>query len=427
MANVQLTGNFLATARCLIFGDGGGISWAFNPNTNTLTASATGGGAFVNSISSATLTVAGASNTPTINLSSTQVTNIAMGGTALQSISIATGAGLTGGPLAASGTTVALSAASIASLALANSAVQPGGLPVGANPSASVGLSANPGTAVTYMRSDGSPALSVTIMPTWTGLHTFNGGVVVGSPGAGTAVAITNATGNTLTLTGANGTIAFDSSGDQIAFSRNGFNFITATGAAATLQIQASGASGTVNISTNGAAALSVNSSQQLAAAKSILAPATTQVFTGLANKKTALSTAASAVLTSDAALTVTCNETGWYDVEAFLVFYEATLGSGGFQFDFNAGSATIANPVFGVNGFVTAAVANAAITSISTATGFGTVGTSSAAPSWVRVKGTIQVTVAGTFGIRWAQNTILASDPTTLVAGSSIVLTKHG
>lgn len=40
---VQLTGNFLATARCLIFQDASGITWTFNPNTNALTASATGG------------------------------------------------------------------------------------------------------------------------------------------------------------------------------------------------------------------------------------------------------------------------------------------------------------------------------------------------------------------------------------------------
>ncbi len=44
MSSVKLTGNFLATARCLIFSDGGGITWTFNPNTNTLQASGSGGG-----------------------------------------------------------------------------------------------------------------------------------------------------------------------------------------------------------------------------------------------------------------------------------------------------------------------------------------------------------------------------------------------
>jgi hypothetical protein len=44
----------------------------------------------------------------------------------------------------------------------------------GANPSASVGLSAVNGAASTFMRSDGAPALSQSIVPTWTGAHTFS-------------------------------------------------------------------------------------------------------------------------------------------------------------------------------------------------------------------------------------------------------------
>lgn len=46
----------------------------------------------------------------------------------------------------------------------------------GANPSASVGLTAVNGAASTYIRSDGAPALSQAISPTWTGTHTFNNG-----------------------------------------------------------------------------------------------------------------------------------------------------------------------------------------------------------------------------------------------------------
>lgn len=42
-----------------------------------------------------------------------------------------------------------------------------------ANPSASIGLSAVNGTATTYLRSDGAPALSQAIAPTWTDVHTF--------------------------------------------------------------------------------------------------------------------------------------------------------------------------------------------------------------------------------------------------------------
>ncbi len=67
------------------------------------------------------VTVAG--NIP-IDLSAAVKTALADATTALQSISIATGTGLTGGPLGASGSTVALSATSIADLALAVSALQ---------------------------------------------------------------------------------------------------------------------------------------------------------------------------------------------------------------------------------------------------------------------------------------------------------------
>jgi hypothetical protein len=44
----------------------------------------------------------------------------------------------------------------------------------GANPTAAVGLSAVNGVATTYLRSDGSPALSQSIVPTWTGRHVFS-------------------------------------------------------------------------------------------------------------------------------------------------------------------------------------------------------------------------------------------------------------
>lgn len=42
-----------------------------------------------------------------------------------------------------------------------------------ANPSATIGLTAVNGSASTGIRSDGAPALSQAIVPTWTGVHTF--------------------------------------------------------------------------------------------------------------------------------------------------------------------------------------------------------------------------------------------------------------
>jgi hypothetical protein len=50
------------------------------------------------------------------------------------------------------------------------------GTPAGApaNPTALVGIVSVPGVAATVMRSDGAPALSQAIVPTWTGAHTFS-------------------------------------------------------------------------------------------------------------------------------------------------------------------------------------------------------------------------------------------------------------
>lgn len=58
----------------------------------------------------------------------------------------------------------------------------------GADPSASVGLTAVNGSASTFMRSDGAPALSQSIAPTWTGLHQW----VYGTAGSTYRVALSN-------------------------------------------------------------------------------------------------------------------------------------------------------------------------------------------------------------------------------------------
>ena len=49
------------------------------------------------------------------------------------------------------------------------------------NPSASIGLTAVNGSATTYLRSDGAPALSQAISPTWSGTHTFSNAPILSS------------------------------------------------------------------------------------------------------------------------------------------------------------------------------------------------------------------------------------------------------
>lgn len=72
----------------------------------------------------------------------------------------------------------------------------------GGNPSASVGLNAVNGTAGTFLRSDGAPALSQTIVPTWTGLHTFNSSTTHNG-----AIVYTSSTASRLLQTNAQSTI----------------------------------------------------------------------------------------------------------------------------------------------------------------------------------------------------------------------------
>lgn len=152
-----------------------------------------------------------------------------------------------------------------------------------------------------------------------------------------------------------------------------------------------------------------------------------TTALTGVAAFKPSDTTAATNVLTADATLSLTFNETGKYAFELWLPFFEATLGTGGFQFDLNSGTATVGAIVYGVDGFSTASVINAGITSVATATSAGSVATSSTAPSWFFAKGWLSITVAGTLVPRWAQASTLGADPTTLKTGAYFMAIKIG
>jgi hypothetical protein len=85
--------------------------------------------------------------------------------------------------------------------AASNVTITGGGGSTGANPTASVGLSAVNGTATTFLRSDGAPPISQSIVPTWTGIHTFSANPVLSSATPTiTFAASLAANNNTLTL-----------------------------------------------------------------------------------------------------------------------------------------------------------------------------------------------------------------------------------
>lgn len=196
MANVNLTGNFLATARCLIFADSATGVWSFNPNTNTLTITAAGGATSAANptakvglvaVNGSALTWMRSDAAPPIDQGITPTW------TGLQTF----GAGLTvsAGSTTISGHVLTLSAT--ASVGGTNTGDQT--LPVGANPSATIGLSAVNGFAATFMTSDSAPALSQAIAPTWTGNHIFTptSGVAIKVNGFAGSAAVTSHGDNT--------------------------------------------------------------------------------------------------------------------------------------------------------------------------------------------------------------------------------------
>lgn len=134
---------------------------------------------------------------------------------------------------------------------------------VGANPSASVGLSAVNGVATTFLRSDGAPALSQAIAPTWTGIHihspasgvpiTVNqnasGGVSV--QGAGGISALVELAGNGQSIGSTSVAVGQDASGDATVFQRATRQLYFATNAIQRVNI-ASGGAVTINAATSG-------------------------------------------------------------------------------------------------------------------------------------------------------------------------------
>lgn len=85
-------------------------------------------------------------------------------------------------------------------------------IPSGANPTASIGLTAINGVATTFLRSDAAQALSQAIVPTWTGVHTFDNNLLMltsrleETKGADVTAAndlTLGADGNLFTITGA--------------------------------------------------------------------------------------------------------------------------------------------------------------------------------------------------------------------------------
>ncbi len=115
----------------------------------------------------------------------------------------------------------------IAALAVSMYAVSAaaGGSVSGANPSASVGLAAVNGSASTFMRSDAAPALSQSIAPTWSALHTFTLAPKVSAFAGGGTVMVSSDNSGQLGTTTIPGTTTGDLSLRSTATAPSGYTY----------------------------------------------------------------------------------------------------------------------------------------------------------------------------------------------------------
>lgn len=94
-----------------------------------------------------------------------------------------------------------------------------------ANPSSVIGLAAVNGVATSGMRSDGAPALSQAIVPTWTGLHTFSAGATVSTTSGSVPLLIVNNSGSAASgsnLAEMKWSLSAGSSAEAVAFVQGG-------------------------------------------------------------------------------------------------------------------------------------------------------------------------------------------------------------
>jgi hypothetical protein len=207
MTRVNLTNKFLSNARGLILADSASAIWAFNKSTNTLTLTAGGGATgFANPTAKVGLAAVNGAATTAMRSDAAPPLDQAIAPTWTAVHTFGTGIKATfltaSEPVVTDGSRNLASvtyAAFKASLAIAYTDVSglatvahtgaysdlsgAPSIPAAANPTASVGLATVNGSAATFMRSDGAPALSQAIAPTWTGQHTY-------TPGSGIAVTI---------------------------------------------------------------------------------------------------------------------------------------------------------------------------------------------------------------------------------------------
>lgn len=156
---VNLTKNFLFNARGIILKDSATCTWSINLNTNEITATAAGGGG-------GGLTSVGFADTSSTPIYTVSNSPLVANGTLDITLNNQSANTVFAGPTTGS-------AAQPTFRALVAADLPAGTTPLGANPTGTVGPTATNGSATTFLRSDGAPAINLTATYTWTGVHTF--------------------------------------------------------------------------------------------------------------------------------------------------------------------------------------------------------------------------------------------------------------
>ena len=157
-----------------------------------------------------------------------------------------------------------------------------------------------------------------------------------------------------------------------------------------------------------------------------------TQVYTGVENFRSIARTTTSNTLVGDPALTVTCNETGWFQVRAVLFAHQANTTTGGFKLDLQGGTSNISANTFYANFGINSTGGSATSTqffnpprAVTSTYTFTALTSGAANPDCFIVDGIVQILTVGTFGVRWAQNTTVGTQATSLDSASYVRLTK--
>jgi hypothetical protein len=171
---------------------------------------------------------------------------------------------------------------------------------------------------------------------------------------------------------------------------------------------------------------LGVRGDGHIIATSSPLTGTLTQVETGVSSHLTADFTITNNATPAATGLSLTFNETGTYEVEMWVLFYESATATDGIKTLFG-GTATETGFFTYVGEAVSGTIVSAVATAWTNGFAFATVSTSSTGPSTLMIRGNLTVTATGTLIFEASQNTASSGSTLHVMAGSYMTATKIG